>query len=355
MKSSSIFIYLCLTVLVSCSSNKKVVQVETSPDREIAWQQPEFYDAIQPKIDPSSHYEQFSEVIKRIQVTTYYTTYYFKENQRVTPAMLMYQKAEKLARQKHDFNHSKSGTAVALQQRNDKLILITCDHIVNVPDTIFVFESELKAGKNSPLKSITVLNRKDYFLFGAPRLNDFTVLAGNKDIDLALIMSEVPTDFYYTIPVVEIPLGDEKRLKWGSLVYSFGFPVGHKMMVNGMVSNPIEDASSTYTHNALFNRGLSGGMVIALRGDVPNFEWVGISNASSATTEYVLKPSQKLTFEQEERQVYTDTLFVERQIVINQGISKTIKPSVIRQFLRDNLSVIENEGFNLRSYTHKPS
>jgi S1-C subfamily serine protease len=349
--------FILVTLIISaCSNTQPVREIKKNTDSvQVTSKIPDYYDSIYPLIDPSKEFEKFSEIIKRIQITTYYTTYYFDENQRITPAILKFQRASKLAKAKYEFNYSKTGTAVGLQCLPGRLILMTCEHVVNVADTIYVFQNPLNPNDKSPISSVSILNRKEQFIFGAPRLSEFTVIATERETDLALIISDVPTDHYYLIPTLEISLGDESRLKWGSIVYNFGFPIGTKMMVQGIVSNPTDDSTPTYTHNALFNRGLSGGLVVALRGDSPNFEWVGISNASSATTEYNLKPSKQTSFDLEERQIYSDTVFVEKQVVINQGISKSIKPSVIRNFIKKNSQAIDQAGFDLTKFVKKTS
>ncbi len=351
----SLALNLVAFIVSSCSNINPTKNTTTTDFLNVTQHKPNKYDSLSPQIDPSDEFERFSDIIKRIQITTFYTTYYFDQSQRITPAILKYQRASKLAKAKYEFNYSKTGTAVGLQYLTDKLILMTCEHVVFVPDTIYVFQDPLKTGNRSPILSVSILNKKENYLFGAPRLNDFTVIATDKEIDIALITAEVPTEHYYNISTLDIPLGDESRFKWGSIVYSFGFPIGTKMMVKGIVSHSTDDSNTTYNHNSLFNRGLSGGLVVALRGDVPNFEWVGISNASSATTEYNLKPNKQISFDLEERQIYTDTIFVEKQIQINQGISKTVKPSVIRKFLKNNIQAINQAGFDLNIFAKKSS
>jgi len=357
MKISLALLLLLASFLISTCSNTKPVRdtLSNADSLNVNPKIPEFYDSLHPLIDPSDYFEKFSNAIYRIQITTYYTTYYFDQSQRITPAILRYQRAAKLAKAKYEFNYSKTGTAVGLQYLTDRLILMTCEHVIFVPDSIYVFQDPLKTDDRSPILSVSVLNRKENYIFGAPRLNDFTVIASDKEIDIALITTDVPTEHYYNIATLDIPLGDESRLKWGSNVYSFGFPIGTKMMVQGIVSNSTDNSYPTYNHNSLFNRGLSGGLVVALRGDVPNFEWVGISNASSATTEYNLKPSRQTSFDLEERQIYSDTVFVEKQIQINQGISKSVKPSVIRNFIKKNSQAIDQAGFDLRNFVRKSS
>jgi S1-C subfamily serine protease len=352
----SLALILGVTFVSACSYTQPSRNTSTNADSlRFSQKIPDYYDSLNPQIDPSDDFEHFSNIIKRIQITTYYTTYYFDKSQRITPATLKYQRASKLAKAKYEFNYSKTGTAVGLQYLTDRLILMTCEHVVFVPDSIYVFQDPLQNNEKSLIQSVSILNRQEKFIFGAPRLSEFTTIATDKENDLALITTDVPTQTYYLIPTLEIPLGDESRLKWGSIVYNFGFPIGTKMMVQGIVSDPNTDNTSTYTHNALFNRGLSGGLVVALRGDVPNFEWVGISVASSATTEYNLKPRKQTSFDLEERQIYTDTVFVEKQIQINQGISKTVKPSVIRNFIKKNAQAIKQAGFDLEKFVKKSS
>ena len=66
--------------------------------------------------------------------------------------------------------------------------------------------------------------------------------------------------------------------------------MGHKMITRGIVSNTRDDKSDSFLIDALFNRGFSGGIILAIRDGVPNFELVGMAKSVSAKNEYLLTP-----------------------------------------------------------------
>jgi S1-C subfamily serine protease len=221
-----------------------------------------------------------------------------------------------------------------------------------VEDTVLVYQDGLKAAKNAPLKSVSILNKVEYLVFDAPKLSSFSVLSRNKADDLALIKTELPDERTepFTVETLKMNLGNEKWMQWGSLVYALGYPMGYKMLTKGLISDPDKESNFYTLSDIQFNPGISGGLVMSIRGDTHAFEWIGMASSASSTVEYVLRPRENALNEKEDFQVYTDTLFVQRKVAVNQGITRSIKASSIRRFLDESASILSANGFDLTTF-----
>jgi hypothetical protein len=120
------------------------------------------------------------------------------------------------------------------------------------------------------------------------------------------------------------------------------------MITRGIVSNTRDNMSDSFLIDALFNRGFSGGIILAIRDGVPNFELVGLAKSVSAKNEYLLTPSTasgKLDYNPS--YPYDGDIFVKRYEGINYGITYTISTDDINKFINDNKLVLERNGINV--------
>ena len=70
----------------------------------------------------------------------------------------------------------------------------------------------------------------------------------------------------------------------------FGYPSGHKMVTKAIVSSPNKDRKGSFLLDAVLTPGFSGGIALAVRDGVPNFELVGLVQLVSGRTTYALGP-----------------------------------------------------------------
>ena len=267
---------------------------------------------------------------------------------------MQFQKAERLSKVKKEFNNSRSGSAITLSKTSKNVLLMTCEHVVNAEDTIYVFKEGVKESQNGLLKSVSILKKVEYLVFDTPQLSSFQVVSTNKEYDLALIVSDYESESYDRRDVLSFDLGNEDKLRWGSVIYSIGFPMGYKMMSQGVASVTEKDNVYYMLSDVHFNPGISGGLIIALRKDTQKFEWVGVASSSSSTIRYELVPrSDFLTSDREDMQVYSDTIYVEKKTGINYGITRSIKASLIREFITNSKRDWASYGFDLNSFYTK--
>ncbi len=104
----------------------------------------------------------------------------------------------------------------------------------------------------------------DFDGIDGPGGGEFEVIAKDRKKDLAILGRQYVGDPYQLIKPLKIPMGNPKDLEWGSFVYIIGYPMGHKMVTKGIISNPRDDESNSFLIDALFHRGFSGGIILAI-------------------------------------------------------------------------------------------
>jgi S1-C subfamily serine protease len=230
---------------------------------------------------------------------------------------------------------------------HNKAILLTCAHIIDFPDTIITyFDVEHK----SNIQSISILEEMNIFINELPDGENLEVLSIDNENDLALLGTDLGNiqDF---IPVFNYPLGKSQELDWGSFVYIIGYPIGNKMITRGIVSNPEKTKQGTFLIDALFNKGFSGGLVLAIRDGVPNFELVGLAKSVSAEYNYILIPAkERHEFSYNPKIPYQGESYVMLKEEINYGITNAITVEEIVDFMKRNQKDILQKGYDLSGF-----
>ena len=132
--------------------------------------------------------------------------------------------------------------------------------------------------------------RQSIYVAGFPEGSEFELLVSDKKSDLAMIGKDYKTLSDLRFPVFHYPVGKGKELDWGSFVYIFGYPINYQMVTKAIVSNPNRDEYGSFLVDAVVNNGMSGGIVLAIRDGVPNFEMVGMIQWVPEEEENILVP-----------------------------------------------------------------
>jgi S1-C subfamily serine protease len=318
----------CILPLASACTRQYLVS-DTGPQA--------YYQTGFPIRDTSAELERIAESILRIGVTASYTTYRFAREDSVTDASVRERSTLARARERYTFNHSKAGTASILAADERGLTLITNHHVTRTPDTIIVHfgESRAAAVAGRVVESISIRTLQRSYLYGLPDARPFRVIAHDSAADLALIRADVPrADQRAGMQVLRAPLGDASRLAWGSFVYVLGYPKGFRMVTRGIVSDPGYNAEDAFLLDGLFNRGISGGLILAVRSDTGALEWVGIATGTAAQTEYMLMPEARDNVEEGLLLPYEGRLYMELASRIEYGVTFPVATVAIRRFLQ---------------------
>lgn len=317
----------CICPLASACTRQYLVS-DTGPQA--------YYQTGFPIRDSSVELARIAESIHRIGVTAYYMTYRFAREDSVTDAAARDPRTLARARERYTFNHSKAGTASILGSDALGLTLITNHHVTRTPDTLIVHfrDRPAAAGSERAVESISIRTRQTSYVFGMPATFPFRVIAHDSAADLALIRVDLPgADRLQGIHVLRTPLGDASRLAWGSFVYVMGYPKGYRMVTRGIVSDPGYAPNDAFLLDGLFNRGISGGLILAVRGDTGALEWVGLATGTAAQTEYRLLPEDRDVAEEGLLVPYEGRLYMELASRIEYGVTFPVSSTAIRRFL----------------------
>lgn len=311
-------------------------------DRELPFTEDGKYDSEFPYRHGSKQLEEILESVKMINSIAYYVGYNFSHASQITEI-----NDESLDKADHVFyfNETAAGTATIIYSYEDYLALLTCNHIISFPDTVVTYFEN-----SNRIRSVAFLRRQSNYVNGIPDGSDLKVIIQNSTYDLALLGRKKESSGY--IPVFSYPLGEAKKLEWGSFVYLLGYPKGNKMITRGIVSNPNRKKDDyTYQVDALFNKGFSGGLILAIMDGVPNFELVGIAKSVSADYEYVLTPGKSYIKSDLDAYIpYTGDSYVQERSNISYGITNTTPIESVEQFLIQNRLVLEEFGYDMNYF-----
>ncbi|MGC9364385.1 MAG: S1 family peptidase [Fidelibacterota bacterium] len=309
------------------------------------------YDTEFPYRNCSKELKQIGETVKMINAIAYYKSYVFDKSVQllrwnITPEVLNKEAVEHIY-----FNNSTSGTATIIYHEGNRIALLTCAHIVSFPDTIVSYHT-LSDGKPSIfIQSVAVKERQSNYVSDLWKIPEVKVLIADQEHDIAVLGGKLLGSEFPLIPVFDYPLGRAAELEWGSFVYLLGFPRGYKMITRGIVSDPNRSKYGEFIVDALFNRGCSGGLILAVRDGVPNFEFVGIARSAAAEYEYVVRPSKN--FDQTKHDLnfpYGGELYIDYRANINYGVTHIIPVEQIREFFRVNRQALAAMGYDLSRF-----
>jgi hypothetical protein len=308
------------------------------------------YDSEFPYRSSSQQLEQIMETVKRVSCIAYYKVYTFGADEKVRLRNITPDFLDRNEQRSIFTNNSTSGTATVIYFSGRKVAMLTCAHVVGFPDTVVTYHIDADRRLTEYVASIGFKKRQSNFVAMLPEGGEMSILAMDVDADLAVLGTELATAPPLPLPAFHYPLGSAKELEWGAFIYLFGYPSGYKMVTKGIVSSPNKDKYGSFLIDAVFTRGFSGGICLAIRDGIPNFELVGMIKLVSAHTSYVVTPGKDPGLTEYDPSVaYTGDLFVEKRTEIEYGISQAIPVERIRDFLEHNSSQLSNMGYSVTS------
>lgn len=308
------------------------------------------YDSEFPYKSSSRQLEQIMESVKRISCIAYYKMYTFAAEDRVKLRDVTDELLERHEKTSVFTNNSTSGTGTVICSSGRRLAMLTCAHVVGFPDTVVTYHIDADRRLTDNVASIAFKKRQSNYVAMLPEGGEMSIVAMDRDADLAVLGTELNVLPSLPIPAFSYPLGSAKELDWGAFVYLFGYPSGYKMVTKGIVSSPNKDKYGSFLLDAVFTRGFSGGICLAIRDGIPNFELVGMVKLVSAHTSYVLTPGKDFgSVEFDSSVPYTGNVYVERKTDIEYGISQAIPVERIREFLEQNSVQLSNRGYSVTS------
>ncbi|HPI74680.1 MAG TPA: serine protease, partial [bacterium] len=226
---------------------------------------------------------------------------------------------------------------------SQSVLVLTCSHVVYHGDSLFTYYNEEEKSRNRYIRTVAIKTRERLLAAGFPEDGVLQLLAHDPQVDLALIgrtwskpLDRVINDFRY-------PLGKGVELDWGSFVYLIGYPQGQLMVTKAIVSQPNRDGRGGFLLDGNFNRGFSGGIILAIRDGVPNFEMVGLASSTSGAPEAVLTPSPDAEYGM--RVPYDGQAYAVSINRINYGITFIVPSEAILEFINKQRTVFKGTAY----------
>jgi hypothetical protein len=306
------------------------------------------YDSEFPYKGVSDELKEISSTVQRIHSSVFYKTYTFDENSNLTSEDLKNTNLRSVAISEGYADQSNSGTGTVIYFNEGKVGILTCAHVVEFADTIISYFSDSEGSFTKYIQVIFIKESQSIYAAGFPEGSEFELLVSDKKSDLAILGKDYKALSDLRFPVFNYPLGKGKELDWGSFVYIFGYPIHQQMVTKAIVSNPNRDEFGSFLVDAVVNNGMSGGIVLAIRDGVPNFEMVGMIQWVPEEEENILVPKALKNNERYNPIVpYKGEEYVKRFSSIRYGIARVISAEKISSFIKENASILNKKKYYL--------
>jgi hypothetical protein len=309
------------------------------------------YDSEFPYKGSSDELESITQTVQRITSTGFYKTYFFDRADEITLEKIRNSSPKELSTQSGLADQSTSGTATIIHHNEGKVALLTCAHVVNYPDTVASYFYNDEGNITPYLEALLIKDIQVIYAVGFPEGSKLEIIALDKKRDLAIIGRDYHELREYVFPVFNYPSGSARDLEWGTFVYVFGYPMNYQMITKALVSSPNRDSEGSFLLDAVVNKGYSGGIVLAIRDGVPNFELVGIVQWVPEDENNIITPVKRKDDEPYNTLVpYEGEFYVKRDSDIKYGIAKIISIETIKNFIGNNKQVLYDKGYYLENY-----
>ena len=332
MKSYALTIILFIFLLNSCRPPEQVVQTSSlTPDGK--------YDSEFPSQSISKELTSISRAVKKLDCLAFYVSYIFDRDNTLDKGPLTQQVIKEQSLGNSVTNESVTGTAIVVYNDGTNAGLLTCAHVIDFPDTIIVRYDD----GDGPIQVLSVKVRQQNYIKDMADGEEVEVIAIDDDHDLALLKKKIGKDTPKP-EVLNYPLGNTRDLEWGSVVYIMGFPQGQQMVTRAIVSLPDGTNRDRFLTDAIYNRGISGAPVFAIRDGVPNLEWVGVATSSAAKQIFFTRPEKESPEFINPDEPYTGDIFVDRVKTINYGVTFNTSIEAVEDLVRKNDKLIRENG-----------
>jgi hypothetical protein len=304
------------------------------------------YDTPLSHVGADDVFERAFSAIHFLNSVAFYKELTFPAEAGVQPEDLKEDRAEALASGVEMYHRTASGTATVVHRSPVQIALVTSAHVVAFPDTVLSFY-EGDQGRRS-VRTLAVKVRQTNYVPDVPGADRMGILVLDDERDVAILGQLVPDLPAGLAPVIDFPAGTADDLQWGSEVFVFGYPAGTRMMTTGLVSKTRRERRNLFLTDANFNRGFSGGLVLAVRDGVPNFEWIGIATAGAAATEITVAPEDTMPLSEDDLdQPYDGPLVLRQQKRLRYGITTCTTIDAVKAVLREHAADLARRGYQI--------
>jgi hypothetical protein len=304
------------------------------------------YDSEFPYRASSEVLGQISESIRTINCIGTYKTYSFDELEKVVRSDVGAQLLQTKASTAFFSDKSVRGTATVIANDGSRIAFLTCAHVVDFPDTVVAYYPG-PDGKPTPIiRTVSVKIKQFNFVSPMPEGGNVDTVFLDVNDDIAVLGTFLRTQNPQAIPELHFGLGKAKELEWGTFVYVFTFQAGIKMVTKAIVSSPRKEPDNSFYIDAVLSGGSSGGVALAIRDGIPNFEVVGLVRVVPARFSYYLAPKDTGEEPYDLDSPYTGDIFIQKRTDLEMGVTKCISAETIRKTLEEHKEAMLNQGYD---------
>lgn len=309
------------------------------------------YDTHFPIQDATSALDAMVHSVKKLHSSVFYRSFTLSRESKITRDDLARDHSETVAVGDTIFNQSVIGSATIILSEPNKAALLTSGHVVDFPDTlVYYFPESPDIPEDTYVWIVAYKIRQNNYITALPVDAELEIIALDSKLDVALLGTRFSAPKELPLPRFNYPPGHTDELTWGHVVYLAGYPLGHHMITDGMVSRTSSSRRRSFLIDASFNQGMSGGPVVAIRDGAPNFELVGLANAVAAESQYVLIPAGKeseIKMEGIQNLPYEGEIFTQLSKQIRYGVTFVVPIEDIIQFLTEHREILSDRGYDL--------
>ncbi len=302
------------------------------------------YDSEFPYKSCSEELKKITDTVRKVICNVQYKNYIFDAEQNLRIENIN-KSTMKRAKSVVYFHRTVTGTGTVIFNDGKRAAVLTCAHTFNKPDTILTFYDQDYLTGVRKVQSIAIKQKQENLVMGFPGDGNCEILVQDRISDVLILTKEFTTSTNFDISVLNYPFGKARDLEWGSFVYLVGYPRGYKIVTKGIVSHPDRDKKGSFLIDALFNTGMSGGILLAIRDGVPNFEVVGITTSAAAEYATVLVP-EKIAQQYDDTIPYNGPVYVENKKSISYGITRAISSEAIFKLFEKNAQFLKSKGYS---------
>lgn len=326
-----------LFVIAGCTQTYQV-SIDDIPDTD------PYYTSGYPIADISGQIEKVQKSLVRITSTARYRVYLVDDQLRITSEEADTLNPSEISINQTIIEESAAGTAIVVGKTSSRAYLLTCAHTVEFPNRVYSYWSGENIEPNTYVRTVAVKQSQVNMALTQNTLALYSLEDEDRVNDLALISVDLNTfdEVAEDLIPIDMKMGYSENLKSGSVVYVMGYPRGYQTVTRGIVTLDNRNESGGFLTDALFNRGISGGIIIASKDNFRSFDWVGMANAGVANRDYFLVPeADQIDFNLPYQQ-YSGDIMASEISTLNYGLTHSIPTRTIREFLGGNRSVLRN-------------
>jgi hypothetical protein len=314
-----------------------------------------YYRTGYPLHNASPALERVLASVIRIHVTVAYENYLFPADVAPTVADLADAGVGRRAAERVSVIRSREATAVVVGSRSGRVTLLTARHAVHHPDTVYEYfggaERAARQADLARIRSLLVKRRQTNVVIGPGEVRSFEILAHDEPMDLAFIGYRASfREGTQAVRPLSVRGGDAARLSWGSFVYVLGYPAGYPMVTRGIVSVAPERGRGGFVVDGLWNDGMSGGLILGVRGQGGDLEWLGMVRAAAAEVEPRLVAPERAIDGHDYDLPYQGPIFLEETLRIRYGIMLPVSITEIRRFVDRHRPEVRRAGYEVNRF-----